>query len=251
MAVIKQQLAERFTQSAVVLDLGDLKRQGAAILARAKMEAQKRLDAAEEEANRLIASAAEIGEKRGYEDGLQRGLTAGREQGCTEARAAHARELQELIARWTQSIDAWDAARRDMLLEAKSDVIALAIELAARLTHRQIVADPSLIADQVGEALTLVSRRSHAVVRIHPDDRPLLEGVFADIVARVDTCAEARLVEDERITRGGCTVSTDGGLIDATIETQLDRLAEALLPGRARSIGSPDDPDNEVDGAAL
>lgn len=250
MAVIKQKQAERLTQNAVVLDLGDLKRQGAQLLARSRAEAQRILDDAQQEASRIIESAAEIGEKQGYDEGMKRGLSEGRDQGREEAKHAHAKEIQQLIARWTKAVDAWEAARRDLLLEAREDVIALAIALAERVTHRQIAAQPELIADQIAETLALVGRRSKAVVRIHPDDRAILTDVLEDIVARVDSCAEATIVDDPAIARGGCIVTTDGGHIDASISTQLDRLAETLLPGRTdRLAPGPDNESAADDGA--
>lgn len=250
MAVIKQKQAERLTQSAVVLDLGDLKRQGAQLLARSRAEAQRILDDAEQEASRIIESAAAIGEKQGHDEGYKRGLSEGRDEGREEARQAHGKEIQQLIARWTQAVNAWESARRDLLLEAREDVISLAIALAERVTHRQIAAQPELIADQVAEVLSLVSRRSKAVVRINPADRAILSDVLEEIVARIDSCAEATIVTDASIERGGCIVSTDGGQIDASIRTQFERLAEMLLPGRSAELPIGDDASGETgDGA--
>lgn len=247
MTVIKQKQAERLTQSAVVLDLGDLKRQGAAIIARAKAQAQRLLDDAEQEAGRIIESAGEIGESRGYDEGLKRGLSEGRDQGCERAKQERGQAIQQMIARWGAALDAWESARRDMLLEAKEDVIALAIALAERVTHRQIEAQPELVADQMAEALTLVSRRSEATVRVHPEDRALIETILPDIISRIDTCSHVKLEDDAAIERGGCVVSTDGGQIDATISTQLDRIAETLLPGRRNRL-APQEPGDDGDG---
>ena len=42
---------------------------------------------------------------------------------------------------------------------------------------------------------------------------------------------------DEKVALGGCIVETEGGLLDARIETQIERLRGALL--KARAVARP------------
>jgi len=48
-------------------------------------------------------------------------------------------------------------------------------------------------------------------------------------------CEHADLREDVAVGRGGCVVRSARGSIDATIETQLERIAATLLPARTAS----------------
>jgi flagellar assembly protein FliH len=62
------------------------------------------------------------------------------------------------------------------------------------------------------------------LVRVHPDDLPLVaEGAGEALQAR-----GAQLQADPNIQRGGCSVESDAGTIDATIENRWARAVQSL-----------------------
>jgi flagellar assembly protein FliH len=64
----------------------------------------------------------------------------------------------------------------------------------------------------------------HIVVRVHPDDHALVaDGASEALMAR-----GARLLADATVQRGGCTIDSDVGAIDASIETRWSQAAAAL-----------------------
>lgn len=237
MTVIKHIEAERLTRGAVVLDLGDLKEQARAIIADAEHTAQRLLLDARAEARRLTAKSSEIGRVEGYAAGHEQGLDEGRDVGRREAETAHGEAIRQTLTGWNAALVEWEQQRRDMLMAAREDVIALAVAIGERITHRVIEHSPELVTAQVAEALSLVSRRTEAVVRLHPDDRAFVEPLLDEILSRIDACTSVRLMSESSMTRGGCVVTTEGGMIDASIETQLRRITEALLPDRRERLG--------------
>jgi len=78
------------------------------------------------------------------------------------------------------------------------------------------------VAQEAIEALLLSAR--HVSVRVHPDDQPLVAQGAAEILQ----ARGARLVADPAVTRGGCLVESDIGIIDASIESRWRRAAAAL-----------------------
>jgi flagellar assembly protein FliH len=95
------------------------------------------------------------------------------------------------------------------------------------------------------EALNAVLMSARQVlVRVHPDDLPLVaEGAGEALQAR-----GARLQADPNIQRGGCSVESDAGTIDATIENRWARAVQALghnlpwLPVPPAATEGPDAP---------
>lgn len=67
-------------------------------------------------------------------------------------------------------------------------------------------------------------------VRLHPLDLELLTGdqVLATS-SGLSTLPDDLLVADEALERGDCLVQTTDGLIDARLETLLDRITTELL----------------------
>lgn len=229
MALIRGNDAGQMAARAAAMDLGDLARRASLIR-----------DAAIDEAERIIADArakidadaAQIrarAAEEGRAEGLARGLAQGREQGRSEAFDEARQRLAALEAAWTDALQAFESRRESMLVEAKSDVLELAIEIGRRVAKRVARTDPAVAAEQVREALALVTRPTRLRVAAHPDDLPGLRDAMPALLERLGGAAHAELRPDPSLGRGSCVLETDrGGVIDASIDTQLERIAAAL-----------------------
>ena len=222
-----------FARDAIVLDLGDIGRQAAKLRAAAEAKAAQIAADAEREAQRLIEGAQTQGHEQGHAAGYQQGLEEGREQGRQEAFTQAAEELGQIGAAWTEAIGQIDAGRHELDRQARQAVLELALKLAAKVVHRVVEVDPAVVADQVGAALAHVLRPLDVSVRIHPDDRPALDAAMPDLMTEFRHLQHIGLVDDPAITRGGCIVTYGQGEIDATLDMQLARLTELMVPGEA------------------
>lgn len=239
MAVIKNIQSDRLLKSAIVLDLGDLKNQGERLLRQARAEAENIVKDAQRESDRLIGEASD----KGHEEGLQRGIEAGRLQGATEAREQvleeYAAVLKTLQDRWIETLDNWESERNEMMLTAREEILTFAFLLAEKIVHRVIEFNPDVVQDQVDSALRLIITPTSVCVAINPRDREVLENALPGILESIRTLEHIELIEDEAMTRGGCRVLTKSGEVDATIDTQFDRIVETLLPdSKRRDFGS-------------
>lgn len=243
MALIKNIQSNRLLKEAIVLDMGDLGRQADRLLTGARDEAQSISDQARAEANALVQGA----DKRGYAEGLERGLTEGRESGQREGRALAveqaAKQLEQLIMSWTAALGQWETDRSAMLQDAREDVIRFAFALAQKVVHRMVAVDPTIVQDQLAQALALLSKPTAIEISVNPADRKLVEEVLPGLLVSVARCQHASLHDDPSITVGGCVVATANGRIDATIQTQLERIAEALVPEQIDSASKARVPD--------
>jgi len=231
MAVIKSAQSSRLLKEAVVLDMGDLGRQAQRILNEARREAEEIIQDAKAQADRLVAGA----DARGYAEGVARGhgegLEAGRKEGRELALAEWREQFEDLSKAWTEALASWELQRDDMLHDAREGVIRFALALAGKVVRRMVQTDPAIVRDQLSEALALVARPTSLEITLHPDDRAAAENELPQLAAKIASCRHTSIREDPSMSRGGCIISTAGGRVDASIETQLDRIAEALFPG--------------------
>lgn len=230
MALIKGVNAAALLKGAAVLDLSDLDRQAKRILDDARAKAADILEQAQQEAQRLIGEADTVG----YQQGLERGLVEGSEQGQREGRQQVITELkpqlESLAASWTAALKQWEADRQEMLLAAREDVLAFAVAMGEKIIFRTVEVDGTIVEDQLAEALSLLSKPSSVVISISPQDRNLVEEVLPDLLSAVHDCEHVTVRDDPSMTPGGCRVGIAGGEIDATIETQLERIVQTILP---------------------
>lgn len=231
MALIRRADAGDATRDALVLDLGDLARQGEAILRQARTRAASVIESAQKERDRLIADARQVGTLQGIEEGKREGLAKGAEEGAAKAIAQTKAQVATLVASWDAALAQFSSQRESMLIQARQDVLALALEIASRVTRRQIAADPRAVEPALEAALSLVMRPTRARLAVSPEDEALARQLLPELVERVGRARDVELVADPAVERGGCILRTEGGAsVDANVQTQLDRIVEALLP---------------------
>lgn len=225
MALIKNTEAAGLVKQGVVLDLGDLNRQAERVLEQARAEAQRIVEHSRAEAQELVAQAAQ----RGHAEGKEQGLAEGREQGREEAVGKFKTQIGDLITSWTEAAQRWESDRNAMLDAAREDVLEFALAMGTKITHRTIEADPTVVTDQLAEALALLAEPTAVTVSLNPEDRPMVEAVLPDMLQRLSRCAHIDVREEATVSRGGCIVASGKGRIDATIECQIDRIVATIL----------------------
>jgi flagellar biosynthesis/type III secretory pathway protein FliH len=90
------------------------------------------------------------------------------------------------------------------------------------------------VADAVHRVITAADLR----VAVHPTQRDTLQAALPKLGMTLPKLAHAEIVEDAKLSPGGCRVFTAGGLIDADLDQQIDHIAAALL-GAPVSPSSP------------
>lgn len=231
MALIRQSLAQTVARDAIVLDLGDLVKQGEQLKARARAQADQILAEARAERERLIKGAAEEGRRQGLaqgmEEGKKQGEAAGRQAGLAETRE----RLAKLESAWGAALEGFSAERDGMLLEARQDVLRLALLAAELVTKRAVVSRPETVVDQLGAILALLVRPTRLVIRVHPDDLVMAKEAMPGLAERYSAAGHVEIVGDAELGRGSAVAKTaGGGSIDASIRTQLERVVAMLMP---------------------
>lgn len=244
MAVLKRHAFESTRSSelashlggAVVLELRDMRTEADRLLREARVESERTLREARAEAARIRAQALEDGRAEGIERGIEDGLTQGRAQGEAtahdEVRASFSERLAALESAWTSAITHWQASREALMREARRGTIALALGIASRIVRRSVEANPELVAAQLEAALELLGKATGVMVQCSQSDRALLGDMLPTIVERLGVAPDVTFVVDESLGAGDIVVRVAEGGVDSSLSTQLDRLAEALLPGR-------------------
>lgn len=159
------------------------------------------------------AKGLEQGKKDGYKAGMQAGYEEGRARAKAEAAQIHA------VANAAQ------AALQALGDSLANKTVALAVAIAQKIMQREIQSCPESLLDVVRDALTLLPDASgHVRIIVNTEDAALVrEAMAAD--ALVADCAVAG---SDDMPRGGCRIVAPGGDIDATLDTRISRVLEAL-----------------------
>ena len=230
MALIRGHNINEAANQAVVLDLGDLRRQADQLREDATRRAEQILTEARRRADQLAEQERALAKAQGHAEGLAAGLAEGRAKGHQQALDESREQLNQLRDAWVAAAHRWDAERRAMVLDARRSLLELTLDMARRIVHRVPALDPTVVVDQVHAAIEHVVRPADVAIRINPADHPLIAEALPQLTERIGGCEHVRLLDDPVIQRGGCVVTHGQGVIDATLDRQLDRLVESLLP---------------------
>ena len=122
--------------------------------------------------------------------------------------------LQQEQINWRQI---WDAT-----------AIEICLTIAEKIVRHELNAEPESVRAMMGEALKLASGTQHIRFHLNPDDVSHLGENTKQFITNLTGCQTCEIFEDPSITSGGCIIETQHGTIDATIETQLDRISQEL-----------------------
>jgi flagellar assembly protein FliH len=208
----------------------DIENQARTILLRAQQQAEQLLAAAQAECEQLKLAAIGQGSAQGQREGLARGLDQGKKAGHQQALDENRAQFQQAIAALTQAAGAIEAQRDALEATALQDVVRLAIAVAQRVTKRQGLIDPQVLAANLQDAMKLVVQHSDLRIAIHPVQRKTLDAALPLLQLQWPGLKHVEVIEDAALAQGGCRIFTRQGQIDADLGVQLDRVVSDLLP---------------------
>ena len=111
--------------------------------------------------------------------------------------------------------------------------------IAERIVHTEVANNRHVVVENVRAAVTRLVSREVVTLRVNPADHETIRQYRDSIVAASDV-EHLRIVEDQRVDRGGVLVETDAGTIDAKISTQLREAKRAILTEEAIALDTPE-----------
>ncbi len=185
---------------------------------------QRFLTAAQQQVEALLQKAqlqASEVEKQAYERGFSEGEKAGREVG--------EKMVEALLKQYAQTLEELKSLRQQVFETAKHEVVRLALEIAKKVVKREVSVDEEVILALVKVALNRLGEKSAMTVRVNPKDYQSLLRHRAGLAAADALHEGIRLVEDPMISRGGCLIETESGIIDARVEEQFREIERGFF----------------------
>lgn len=174
----------------------------------AGLEARKIVENAENRAERIIAEALEKKEE------IER---KARLEGIETGRA----EMVSMLA-----IAAAEAEK--MRQNAADRMIELSAQMARKILEEELTCNPEKIRLLAFKALKQARWAQSVRIKANPKDLEMLEETRGEFMSLLSNVNELSIVADSGVPIRGCIVETEAGEMDATLETQVSAMYEAL-----------------------
>ncbi len=170
---------------------------------------------------RRVQPSMEAMERRAYAAGFEQGRQAGLRAGYDEGRARALAEAVQIGA-VAQAAQAALQALGDTLA---GKTVTLAAAIAQKIMRREIESCPACVLDVVRDALTLLPDGEQRVrIVVNSADVELVRGALTQEA----NLTESAVAGSDDVARGGCCIVSPSGEIDATLQTRITRVLEAL-----------------------
>lgn len=203
---------------------------------RARAEAEQMNNAALQEADQIRQAAVKDGEQlkreaysQGYSAGEENGYKEGYQSGYGKGKAAATEECKNGTLMLNKVIDDLKNYRIEILNEAQGDIIKMALTVAERILHKEIMTDPRSVVSVVKNAIGKVSFKKQFVVHVNPLDIDVLQQSSAEIAALLDSVDSLKFRPNPKIEPGGCVIQTESGSVDAQVDRQFAELKDQVL----------------------
>ena len=148
------------------------------------------------------------------------------------AAAAEARVQQEAASkekaeasRVSAALDAFGRERRDYFARVETEVVRLALSIAAKILHREAQVDPMLVAALVQIAVNQLREDTAVNVRVHPASAPRWRSHFE----AAPQSAAVKVVEDAELAMGDCLLETELGSANFSLAAQLKEVEQGFF----------------------
>ncbi|MNK82364.1 Yop proteins translocation protein L [compost metagenome] len=154
--------------------------------------------------------------QQGYSEGYQEGRGQADEEGA------------KIINEATDSLNQMAGALREAVKQNEEKILQLAVGIAEKILHDEIVLRPDTVLKTLEEALMKVSDLEEVTIKVHPEDMPTVQTQEDAIRDRLKSVRKVDFASSAKIQRGGVLIETGSGTVDAQIKTQLSVIQEAF-----------------------
>ena len=179
----------------------------------ALVEAQEVIQAAKQEVERIKAEATQVYEaekKRGYEEGL------------AEGKMRMAEQMMSMAAKTV-----------DYFASVETKVVEIVTNALKRILGS--VNEDELIVRVVRNALAVARNQKQVTLRVSPPQVDMLKQKVNEILADYPGITCLDVVGDSRLSKGGCILETETGIVDASVDVQVEAIRKALVKSFRRS----------------
>lgn len=145
----------------------------------------------------------------------------GYQAGLEQARA----EIQQV----KESFEMFMGAPQAVYEQIAPDILQISVDIAQKIIKKETEEDPQVLINTIIDVLKGLSKEENKIsLRVNPVQVDVIKQQIPEILNIAGLDAKVSVLADEEVTEGGCLVTTANGIVDATIETQLSIIYEAL-----------------------
>lgn len=121
------------------------------------------------------------------------------------------------------------SAKKEVFEYIAPDILEISVDIARKIIKREVEQNPQVILDSIVDVMKTLSKEEPRItVKLNPLQVDLVKTELPEYISSMGIEAKINVVGDESIAEGGCILNTNNGIVDASLDTQLEIIKEAL-----------------------
>ena len=121
------------------------------------------------------------------------------------------------------------SAKKEVFEYIAPDILEISVDIARKIIKREVEQNPQVILDSIVDVMRTISKdESRITVKLNPLQVDLVKTELPEYISSMGIEAKINVVGDDSIEEGGCILNTNNGIVDASLDTQLEIIKEAL-----------------------
>lgn len=152
-----------------------------------------------------------------------------REAASKEGYQAGIEQAKADIAVLKDTLTAFMNAPQEVYEQIAPDILEISVDIAKKIIKKEVSEEPQVLMNTIVEVMKGLSKEETKVIlRVNPTQVDITKQSVPDMLNLAGLDTKVVVLSDENVSEGGCMVTTGNGVVDATIETQLSVISEAL-----------------------
>lgn len=156
------------------------------------------------------------------EQAYSEGFNKGRDEGFNQARLEMLEKAEGDIEKVVQILDVVSKRSQEILIEQKQDCYDLVKTLSKWVILRELKEDGDYINRLIEKILLELGTRENLTFHIHPDIFDTMPEIIDHIEKKMGPLVNSRIEVSEKNCDSGIRVESEMGILDGTLETQLE-----------------------------
>ena len=109
------------------------------------------------------------------------------------------------------------------------DILEISVDIAKKIIKKEVESDPQVLINTIVDVLKTVSKSEPKInIRVKPQAVQFIKDTLPNITYEYGIDAKVNIIADPSIEEGGCIFQTNNGIVDASIDTQLEIIKKAI-----------------------
>lgn len=120
-------------------------------------------------------------------------------------------------------------AKQDVFEYIAPDILEISVDIAKKIIKKELESDPQVLLNTIIEVLRSISKSEPKItIRVRPQSVQFIKDTIPNITYQYGIDSKINIVADPSIEDGGCIFQTNNGIVDASIDTQIEIIKKAL-----------------------